>query len=349
MSSKERDSKQAKAKERGERIGMIIAGVFFFVIVTLGLTAVIGPHFYGATPAEIMAEPLACSPKQLAHDLTMTSSHSNGVLVTFRKGAAGEYETADFKWAPGTSDAPQSMRLRAEHGAEIEHEVTAVLQRRLRTLRDGRFRWGPVTIRVSDEGDVSFEIDREVNGHTNALFARQVEAAKQVVLNAAFGLPLRLSDREIADALGTGYAPAALAKLNVESPLERVGATLAASFPAALASSSASWDVPIDHPLVEKASLTWDNRPGGTLSSVSLRVNKAYQAARPTLAACLEKKLGAAARKDYAFLAGKIGLKLREDSILVSTNASVDQASFALLFESLDGCRDAPETGAATK
>ena len=57
----------------------------------------------------------------------------------------------------------------------------------------------------------------------------------------------------------------------------------------------------------------------------------------------------AAGRKEYAFEVGKIRLRLRDTSLSVSAESPVDAASFAALFQTLDGCRDAAESGGATK
>ncbi len=352
-------SSEEKEKKTDDGKGGAIMGVLgLLVVVGVVATILVGPHVYGATPMQLMDEPLARSPKQFAHDLPLTSQRGSTVVVSFRKGAAGEYEKAEVEWGTGNSDAPQSMRIRAERGAKIGDDIATVLKRRLRTFRDGRYRWGPVTIRARDDGDVSWEVDRQVGGKPNPLFDRQSEAARQLVLNAAFEIPLRLSDREIADALGTGYSPAALAKFDLGTTVENAAAAVRAAFPAMQPSGSSSFYVPLDHPLVEKVQLSWQNRAGGRMSSFSLSTSPSYAGSRAALESCLEKKLGvpvtdvtdyAAGRKEYAFEVGKIRLRLRDTSLSVSAESPVDAASFAALFQTLDGCRDAAESGGATK
>ena len=337
------------------------------IIITTGIVAlfvggpVFGalgwPYLHGATPAQILDEPLERSPKQLAKDLPASASDKTSARVNFKKGAAGEYERVDFDWASGTSDAPNAMRLRAEHGAKGD-DAKAALTRRLHALDDGRFRWGPVRIRADDDGDVRFSVDREIDGKPNPLFERQVEAAKEVVLNAAFDLPLRVSDKELADVLGTGYSPAALATFDVETPVEKADAAVRVLAPAAIASGSSSWKVPLDHPLVTKVSLSWRNQANGRLSGVYLTTSKQYAGRRAAFEQCVEKQLGppavdvtdyAGGRKDYKFRVGSFSLRLSESSVDVSNDGRIDATSFATLFRALDACRDGAETGAATK
>ncbi|HEY1956123.1 MAG TPA: hypothetical protein VGH28_10925 [Polyangiaceae bacterium] len=352
MGSKEKE----KEKDASGLIGGIVVGavVLFAVGLPVFLEEVL-PHIHGATPAQLMDEPLARSPKQLASDLPSTKRSSNMVTVSFKKGAAGDYEKAEYTWDASTSDAPNSLRLRVEYH-EKAPDVSPKLTRHFHAFQDGKHSWGPVTIRARDDGGVLFQVDRLVDGKTNPLFDRQIEAAKEVILNAAFDLPLRVSEQEIVDVLGAGYAPATLAKLDVMTTVEQAAAALRAIMPATLGSGS-SFDVPLDHPLIPKVHLSWMNQPRGRLSSVDLSTGKRYAANRNALEACLEKKLGppkidvtdyARGQKDFLFLLGTLTLRLGSSSIHLSTNG-LDDDSFARLFQALDACRDSGESGGGTR
>lgn len=349
------------SKEK-EKDGNAAALVFVFGIVALSvgipLFAEMGwPRLHGATPAQLMDEPLSKTPKQLASDLPATTKSTSSVTVRFKKGTAGEYEKAEYTWDSARPDAPYSLRLRADRG-EKTSDAIAALSRHFHGLDDGRHRWGPVTIRARDDGDLSFEIDRQVDGKPNPLFDRQIEAAKQVILNAAFNLPLRVTDREIADVLGAGYSPSVVAKFDVTTPVERAAAALREAMPATLASGSSSFKVPLDHPLVTYARLTWVNRAHGALSGVYLSPGKRYAGNRSTFEACIEKKLGppkvnvtdyAGGKKDFSFAVGALGLRLSENSLDVTSTGPIDGDSFARLFQTLDACRDAGDTSSGTR
>ncbi len=122
--------------------------------------------------------------------------------------SAHPYHSVQFTWDDGTYlslSAPVGMELLAErsdhddpHGAV----VIAALSKRFHALHSGKWKWDTVSFDVHKrDGDIGFHVD----GLQNSRFDRQLEAARQVVLEAAFGIPPRVSDRDLAELLGTGY------------------------------------------------------------------------------------------------------------------------------------------------
>ncbi len=209
------------------------------------------------------------------------------------------------------------------------------------------------------DGDARFGIKRTVDGKPNPLFDRQLEAARQVLLNAAFGLPVSVSDAELADALGTGYAVAAVARSNVFAlPIEQGLTFVPAHYPSATGAGSPLVAIPLDHPLIRAVKLRWENRPGGAINSVELQTTDAYEAARDTFATCLKPRLGApnvevsdyaAGKQNQIFTVGGVTLKLDRTSISVRMRGAADAAQWSMMFDAFDACRETPEGGTKSR
>jgi len=348
-------------KKEGSGIWPVVGGLSPVLIVGAIFGGVwIWPHVHGATPAQLMAESFPTSPKQIARDLPSTESDSTSARVKFKIGTAGEYERADLTWSSSNADGPSSMRLRVEHGEHEGADAMTGISRHFH-LQDGRHRWGPVTIRCDADGELRYEIDPQVDGKPNPRFARQVEAAKEVVLNAAFNVPMKVSDRDIADLLGSGYPLADVGKLDLSMPLETAMTAVPTRFPAAVRTGSSGFYIPLDHPIVYRVEMKWSNRQGGRFDTFRLSTTSAYGPSHAALEACLEKKAGpprvtvtdyAAGRKSYRFPFGANAFTLELDESSMSIEAvvlPVDPAAFAALFQALDGCRDIAEGGMRTK
>lgn len=353
------------AEEKKTSTGRTLALGALPLVVVAGIAAVAVSwhHVHGATPQQLMDEPLSRTPKQLARDLPSTELRGTTVRVDFRHGTAGPYERADFEWSSRATDAPYEMHLRPErHESNASAaEALAGLRRHFHALENGEHKWGSVSVGVEEDGDVSFSIDRTLNRKPNPLFDRQIEAAKEVVLNAAFDLPLKVSAREVADVLGSGYALSEVAQLDLSVPVESAAKTVTAKFPATLVSRSSEVEIPLDHPLMTKLQIAWNNQPSGSVRTLALYANEAYANSRQTLEACLEKKVGppvvtvtdyAAGRKNYTFTFGAAALSLElEDTVFDVTIVSnpLDRAAFAAMLQALDGCRDVAERGTHTR
>jgi hypothetical protein len=119
--------------------------------------------------------------------------------------------------------------------------------------------WGTVKFDLRDE-DISFHVVRK----SNPIAARQVDAARQVLLEAAFGIPVRASKKELADVLGAGYPLADIGAIGPATSLDDARASILAKCPGALEEDRgmgyASWTIPVDHPLLTSVRLHWSDK-----------------------------------------------------------------------------------------
>jgi len=356
-----------KSNGDGWKIAGWIAVSFLPMLIGLGaaLDDCAGAYVYGVTPAELAAEPLTRTPKQLAHDLSNTSVKSNRVRANFLVKAGRPYEHADFEWNSKRLDEPSSLRLYADREAENGPVVMRALSRHLRAMHGTSYVWSGVSFNVDDKrGDVWFKVDPFVGQRPNPLFARQVEAAREVLLDAAFNVPMKVSEREVEDVLGGGYPTGDLAKLDTTTHLEQARAAVLALFPGAASSTATQFEIAIDHPLVSAVDIDWYNGPSGTISSVRFTMVRSFDSSRAMLESCLEKKLGsprvlvtnyAAGTKSYTFPVGKTALTLDSSGLELASPrwdsatgkpATYEPASWKSIFGALDACRDSAEIGA---
>ncbi len=352
-------SEKKETKKKADITSVLLAVVLPFVVlgpIGFGLWEDCGQHVYGTTPEDLETVSLSATPKQLGHALKQTSVHDTVVVAKFKTSAGKGYEKATFSWDKSDLSAPKQIDLSAERELENRDEVRAALTRRLNGTHSGSFAWGHTSFSQSgSHGDVSFTID---SGHKgNPLFDRQLEAGREVLLNVAFGTPIQVSDRELADVLGAGYPTADIAKLDTSVSIEDAGDAVRKLFPGALSSRRDDYEIAIDHPLFYKVHFSWRNEPRGKLQSFDLTNTDAYKASRPLLATCLTQKLGAPRERVVDYAAGtaeqtfKIGtLTLTLGTSRGSVNVgSIDAASIAQLFTALDGCRDANETATTSR
>ena len=340
---------------------------FLIPVVSVGgpIVAVLGgafyeevlPHFHGATPQELASVQLG-SPKQVGHDLPMTSvEHGHEVEVKLRSGACHPYEKAEFDWAKKTLDAPESMHLHAEH----EHEstngatVTAALRRHIHGFR-GTHTWGPVSVTVSgDYGDISFTVNHYLSsGARNPLFERQLEAARELVLNAALNVPMKVSDKELADVLGTGYPTAQLAQLDPGTSVESAPTVLHQLFPGAVPYGSGAWNVArrSSARLVDRAQLdepAWRAPVLVQLHGHRLvpgESRRPFVVPRETARPADGPRDGLRGRQEGLLVRDRLdGARLGRSGIDArSTSDTMNAADFARLFRALDACRESNES-----
>jgi hypothetical protein len=317
-----------------------------------------GHYVYGTTPAQIAALSLEGSPRQVAKGLSLTDVDETRVRAKFRSHAGKPYEELDLRWDSKDASGPSEIRLTVEHATkdDDEHagEMARALSRRFHAQRNGQWRWGAVDISVHSHGDFSASVDPTPHGKTNAVFERQMDAARQVLLEAAFGIPVHASDADLAELLGTGYKLADVGKIDPRTLIEDAPALIASRFPGSLHDSSSDWEIALDHPLLKAVTLQWSNRRGGRLSDVRLETSEAYASSRDALEACLANALGppqvhvtdyAAGDKDYVFAVGSLNVVLERESIHVGVGFEGD--SLAKLAGALDGCREKSESTGA--
>jgi len=347
-----------KEKKKKRDASDIIPGAFAIIgigtMVTVGAWELGGPYVFGTTPAQIEALSLEGTPRSVAKGLSATDVRSDSVRARFKKSAGKPYEYFELSWTSKSANAPSQMRLVPEHEKGEDDrgaDAIAALTKRFH-LSDGSWSWGRVTIQArKSDGELEASVEPTWNKKPNALFDRQMDAARQVLLEAAFGIPVHASEAELAELLGTGYKTADVGKIDPATPIEDVPALMTSRFPGSLHDSPQSWRIAIDHPLFESVDLTWERRPGGQLAQVMIgRAAEAYAASRDALEACLANVLGAAqpARYgDHVFTVGSLSFTLGRRDVFLQTTSRFDAASLAKVFDALGGCRDKSENGAS--
>jgi hypothetical protein len=318
-----------------------------------------GTLVHGTTPDQIEALSLDGTPKQVAKGLSSTDVSATTVRAAF-KASAKPYESFELTWSSKTATAPDEMRLIPEHAKKEEREehgteVRAALAKRLHALHSGSWRWGAVEISSDKYGELTAQVDATPHGKTNPRFARQMDAARQILLEAAFGIPVHASNADLAELLGTGYAMTDIGKIDPRTIIEDAPALIASKFPGSIHDDSTSWQIAVDHPFIEHVSFQWDNERSGRVSSVTLYVNDSYKASRDSFEACLANVLGApivndldyaAGTKEYIFDLGSLHVTLHRTSIELDRPArttAYDGAVLSRIFDALGGCRDKAE------
>jgi hypothetical protein len=347
----------SKKKFDYSNLVVLIGPAFVLVGISGAVWEECGAHFYGVTPQDLETMSLSGSPKQLNRQLSNTTMRDDtSVTAKFKKSAGSSYESVKLSWSQSDLSAPNEIDLQPEREAENGQDVIAALSRRFHAMHNGSVSWGETSFNVSAKhGDASFKIS---GGHAqNPLFDRQLEAGREVLLNAAFGTPLSVSDREIQDVLGSGYKTADVAKLDTSVVIEDAGDAVKKLFPIAQSSRRDSFEIPLDHPLLKSARFDWTNRQRGELSDITLSTTDAYMTGRSLLAACLTQKLGAPRENVTDYAAGKTNLTYKSGAVALTLKPSgldlgyapYEAAGLAQLFVALDACRDSKETTGSSR
>jgi hypothetical protein len=338
-------------------VGIVLPLVFILPIAGVFLWEAYASHVHGTTPEQLAAASLEGSPKKVAKQLALTDADNISVRAQFKKGTAKHYVSVELDWTSGTSSAPYRIRLHPEHAKEDDDEraaaLTAALAQRFHAMHDGQWSWGRFRISVDHEGEFEANVEQTWRDQPNPLFERQVDAAKQVMLEAAFGITPHASVAELAELLGTGYKIADVGKIDTNTTIEGAPTVIAARFPGSLHDDSSSWQVTVDHPLIEHVSLQWDNSRSGRLRDVRVFVTTAYGSSRETFQACLANILGApqtrvsdyaAGQKNYVFDVGTMVMVLDQTQI---TLRGLDSASLSKIFEAFGSCHEKTENTAS--
>ena len=302
-----------------------IAGGVVIVLVGLGAGINLWPHYFGATIDDIANVNLAQSPKKLAKALPASHESGNHVKVHFRH-TVPEFEVVELGW-DDSQDHVTSMRLELEHEkketGKTEHGDVSWhdrLEARLLGFGSSNDReWG--FVRFSFDGHaLSFRVKRAKDKMTNDMFDQQVEAARQVLVAVAFGREPSLPPKEIADALGTGYAAQDVALVDVTLGTSSI-APIVAKFPGSLHTKD-TVTIPLVHPFVHDVKINWS----GARVHVDFHMMHAYGQAHETFGPCIAKQPAGAL------------LEVREQD-LDTVSYMIDPRSFGSLIQALDACR----------
>ncbi len=311
---------------------------------------------HGATPENLASVALDQTPKGLARSLPAAEEERTEVKVDLRQGLTS-FESATFYWNE-SPDHVSRISLHAEHdeeraqkkaGAGPSRSLAAKLDDVLPGVNDdGKREWGAVELDASSSGDLSFSVKGTGADHQpNPLFARQVEAARQILVEVAFDIPHTVSKQELADTLGTGYPIKELASIDPTAPRADVVRGLTSRLAAAIADNEGV-RVPIDHVVVSSATLRWE--PFRSHLQLSFHPRRSFKDRRAAFIACLEAYRGAPALHDGAiavvrFASGNplvirgMQLNVTADSVETFTyDAGPDVPTYAALIGAMDAC-----------
>jgi hypothetical protein len=134
----------------------------------------------------------------IASRLGLTGRRSTvGVTIHF---ASGKWARADLD---SEDDRITSMTLvpKTDEKGAMPSAIEA-FTRRFRVTDKFAWEWGSVKFDLGNN-QLAFHVRRK----GNSIAARQVDAARQVLVEAAFGVRVRASDQELAEVLGAGPSP----------------------------------------------------------------------------------------------------------------------------------------------
>ena len=345
-------------EKKGPNDKAIALGVVLFLAATL-VAIVEVPRIYkehhDATPENLANVALDQTPKGLARSLPATDERRKEVQVDLRRGAA--FEKATFSWDESPDHvsgislhaAREAERPQKKAGANVSRSLAAKLDDVLPGVtKEGRREWGAVEFTASSSGDLAFEVKGSAaNNQPNRLFARQVEAARQILLEVAFDVPHTVSKQELADTLGTGYPIKELASIDPAASQADTVRALTSKLAAAIEDSDGA-HVPIDHVVVSSAILRWT--PFRSHFELSFHPRSSFKDRRAAFIACLESQAGAPALHDGAIAVVRLvpgdplvrkGIQINVTADTVETftyDAGADVPTYSALIAAMDAC-----------
>ncbi len=309
--------------------------------ISRGLEAYV--HYFGATPQDIATVGLEQTLKALEHKLPCTGSSPGKVTTSFRHTVVG-FERATFTWDEAAYQVTgiKLWPVRSHEGKHERARAPRALADKLDDLLpgvDGEKRtWGAVTFHAEEDAGLSFEVAPK-----SPLLARQVEAARQVLVAVAFDISPTLSDKDLADLLGSGYALADIAKLDPVQPKAAIIAAIRARFPATVADGNGV-DVPLRHPLLSAIRLEWPTFGGrvGPLR-VSFTTRRSFDERRDAFVRCLTSKTSASKSRVRTLRFGTLeehGIELEMSSHLRADadDAGLDAGPYAAMLAAIEAC-----------
>jgi hypothetical protein len=346
-----------------EKKGPPTAVIAVGILVVLGVLVAAPEVFriyklhHAATPENIASVALDQTPKSLARSLPASNDERTDVKVLLRPGVA--FTSATFSWNE-SPDHVSKISLRAmqeeeraqkKSGANVSRSLGPKLDDALPGVDDrGEREWGAVTFKASPDGDLSFEVKgTAAENQPNQMFARQVEAARQILVEVAFDVPPTLPKQELADTLGTGYSIKELASVDPAAPQADTVRALTSKLAAAIEDSDGV-RVPLDHALVSSARLRWSPFRARAHFELSFHPRRSFKDRRAAFVACLEARTGAPALRDgpisvVRFAPGDplvikgIQMNVTADTIEGFTyDAGADVPTYSALIGAMDAC-----------
>jgi hypothetical protein len=280
------------------------------------------------------------------------------VKVELRRGVTS-FENATFSW----NESPDHVSRIALHAAREEdpsshkkegsngpRNLAGKLDDVLPGVTDaGKREWGPVRFDASSDGDLRFEVKSSLGDHQpNPLFARQVEAARQILVEVAFDVPPTASKQELADTLGTGYPIKELASVDPSAPRVDTVRALTSKLAAAVEDDEGV-RVPIEHAVVSSARLRWSPFRSRSHFELSFRPRRSFKDRRAAFIACLEGHTGTPALHDGPIAVVRFGseplvrqgiqINVTEDTVETFTyDAGASVPTYSALIAAMDAC-----------
>jgi hypothetical protein len=298
------------------------------VCVAVGVVIVIAKS-RGARVDDLARARLDVTPDQLAVALPASRVEHHHEVETHLRHDVPEFEEVSFTFC-GQTQHVCGMRLervkeREDNGKKAGHDdgLDRRFAAQLANASENEMKRGNISFRLSPT-DLAFDVDRKKVD--DAREDTEVAVARDVLLSIAFGSPPKHTDREIADALGTGYPVADVARASVTRDKQTMDALLT-QFPGSTLKDK-SIRIPLVHPLVEDVEPRWTTNWDTTALylHVGFHMTKAYRDRR-ALAACIAKQPAA----DL--------LEVRDNYGLATVDESTDPKNFASLLQAVDACR----------
>jgi DNA-directed RNA polymerase subunit RPC12/RpoP len=259
-----------------------------------------------STMAELAATPLAATPREVAERHGVKPDKDS---VEIRL-SDGPFDRAYLRWhAPGADHVTQIGlygRDREDELAEVVARAHAQLGRRMRKAAAGG-------LQLSSQGwslHISAAFVQAAVKHEDPRWRARFEAVWTLVKGAALGRGDRIDDHARRDLLNLGYALPELAGIDLEAVVDDAGREVQ-RIAAGAEDHGDRHEIGLAHPWFEGASLRWQNKPGGKLTSMLLHAVEDVDLTShaDALAACLRPVIGEPRRQVTDHLARKFTLR----------------------------------------
>lgn len=287
-----------------------VAGLVVSVFVTSGAKRTTTsrpppPPPVTSTVAQVVSTPIAATAKQVAahHEITA------GDRVVQIRIAGARFREIVFTWEPEHPEHVAAVSLTpAKEGdalADVIARALAVLGRRLRLSGSSHhFQGGGAQLSIGTS------IHLGVHPEGDPRWKERFAAIWSVAVHAAFETTLSGDAAQRHDLLDLGYPLATLGQVALDTGIDTAASEMKRIAPN-VASEGAKHQVMIDHPWFERATLDWDNQPGGVWTSIILYLPAELTLAKiaEPLTACLRPVAGEANKLVADHLAGTFNLQ----------------------------------------
>jgi len=263
---------------------------------SIGGSGMSGPTLLsGVTPQVLKGVNLAQNPAGVARDLGARPSETS----VYVKLGDPRFEYISISWDKGHPEHPNGFYFGSREKTGLDAQSRAALERHL-TGGFEKGSWnsvGHTNFHVQPDGSMSGHVQIVVPGHDekpNPKWKEQLATLWKVALEAAFGIPANISDRDAFELLSKGHPFSQLTAIDPTTSVDTAADAVLRALPGSVASTFIDLDisVAVDHPLFRQVDLSWKNEKGGKLRSAHFRAKPTYDAKIEALVGCLKGKLG---------------------------------------------------------